>query len=144
MQAAPTGSGFRAPRELVALADDARACGNNIWDIHMDAAVAAFVAVNGPPEVVAYNWNKARGCKIDPIYVERVAVVSSAAGEYDKHDLGDTHGNPPASLSLEQREELKQRVNGWENEAVRRGAFVRSMDAIFPGSVSLCDHPASQ
>ena len=50
------------------------------------------------------------------------------------------HGNPPASLSLEQREELEQRANGWENEAVRRGAFVRSMDAIFPGGVSLCDH----
>ena len=83
------GTGFRAPRELVALADDVRACGASTWEIHMGSAVAAFVAANGPSAIVAYNWNKV-WTKIDSAFVERVAVVLSAASDYAKHDLADT------------------------------------------------------
>ena len=56
----------------------------------MGSAVAAFVAANGPSAIVAYNWNKVKGTKIDSVFVERVAVVLSAASDYAKHDLADT------------------------------------------------------
>ena len=53
-----------APYAVTRDADEARELSPTSWLVQQGAAVAGFFGVNGPPEIVEYNFNKMRGASI--------------------------------------------------------------------------------
>ena len=59
------------------------------WRVAAGEAVAHFLAANGPPEIVSYNWNRVTAPWSCPVAVCREPVVPDPGQRFAHHDFAD-------------------------------------------------------